>query len=515
MMNSIMQMSVLSYMLCVLFPLETVLGAQGTPKTFGRGIPNFPFTNNEVEIFSYNISAGASIGVINHFWSTACGGKENFITDAGVSLYRFYIDGETEASVQFTPRMATGGYFDPVPAAAPSPNPGPNEHDGNRTDNYIVGGKGETCDAACESVDRTCHPTILPSDTTEQQLGELFQSLLPFDTASNCVIDSQDWFAEDQPSYVYASNNSNFGKCLGTRGTPKQIFCNGSHPLVQRLCRCTKFATPSRSRYSEMDSVDQDNNPSARVPWGTDLIGKTSDMDGYYVNIQIPFYKTVRVTAQLPPGHGPFQVYTIIRGTENVPVQVNGFTLPPQARLQTVSTSEVQVPSLAFVPIVNMTKGSGLVFGHTVAIDGNPMFTYLEGCFHLITPFTLPMKYGVGANFPGITLSTGMEDYYDSSFYFHAGLFQLGASGVVHMCSGRPGSFPHPLCPQGNTSKWSAYRFHHKDPLFFESGVQLVFRNGDVADRTSYGSGKCYNLDMGVGGPGLSTISTLAWVYVW
>ena len=52
----------------------------------------------------------------------------------------------------------------------------------------------------------------------------------------------------------------------------------------------------------------------------------------------------------------------------------------------------------------------GLVLGHTVAIDGNPSFTYLEGCFHLITPFTTPLvANGVSANFPGITLSTGME----------------------------------------------------------------------------------------------------------
>ena len=35
------------------------------------------------------------------------------------------------------------------------------------------------------------------------------------------------------------------------------------------------------------------------------------------------------------------------------------------------------------------------------------------------------LSMGLSANYPGITLSTGMEDYYDSSFYFHAGIFQL------------------------------------------------------------------------------------------
>ena len=55
---------------------------------------------------------------------------------------------------------------------------------------------------------------------------------------------------------------------------------------------------------------------------------------------------------------------------------------------------------------------------------------------------------------------------------------------------------------------------HNEDPLFFSDGVQLVFRNGDVGGPVSYGSAKCYNLDM-QGGPGSSTVSTLAWVYTW
>ena len=50
-----------------------------------------------------------------------------------------------------------------------------------------------------------------------------------------------------------------------------------------------------------------------------------------------------------------------------------------------------------------------------------------------------------------------MEDYYDSFFYFHAGLFQLPISGVTHMCTTREGD--HPACASlRNVSEWSAYR---------------------------------------------------------
>jgi hypothetical protein len=42
------------------------------------------------------------------------------------------------------------------------------------------------------------------------------------------------------------------------------------------------------------------------------------------------------------------------------------------------------VPSLALFPIVNLTSGDGAIFSSTLAITGNAMFTYLEGCFHLV-----------------------------------------------------------------------------------------------------------------------------------
>ena len=37
-------------------------------------------------------------------------------------------------------------------------------------------------------------------------------------------------------------------------------------------------------------------------------------LDGYYTNMRVPFYKSIRMTAQLPKNHTPFHVYTIVRG---------------------------------------------------------------------------------------------------------------------------------------------------------------------------------------------------------
>lgn len=155
---------------------------------------------------------------------------------AGIATYRYYIDGEANASIVFTPRMAVGIGFPPAGTSGPG---GGGAGLDTRADEYIIGGKGETCDEACGSVQRECNPVMIPPNVTDSLVGDFMSRLVRFDTGAGCNVDADAWFAPDQPSYVWARNNSNFGKCLGTTGMPAVGFCNGSHPLVQRLCRCS------------------------------------------------------------------------------------------------------------------------------------------------------------------------------------------------------------------------------------------------------------------------------------
>lgn len=141
-----------------------------------------------------------------------------------------------------------------------------------------------------------------------------------------------------------------------------------------------------------------------------------------------------------------------------------------------------------------------------------------RSCFHLITPVGPTASYdnatGVAPGFPGAVLSTGTEDYYSSSFYFHAGLFAAHDTGVPHMCA--TSNSVAPPCADTAVSEWSAYRVHDTDPMLFTEGAQLLMRNGDKPGPTPYGSAKCYNLDMVPDGmsPGPSVVSTMAWVYL-
>ena len=330
------------------------------PRTFGGGIPSLTLQlGKEVPIFNHTLSPGSVIGVLNHLWSVGGGHAEAPELD-GVQVYRFYIDGEREASVEFPMRMAAGIVFDPVIADKRDIPPLPHG-------------------------DRLLHP----------------------------------------------------------------------HPV----------------------GVNSSGIPvSAPTPWGTEWLGKGSDMEGYYNNFRVPFGRSLLVTVELPAwAKHSVGVWTIVRGEENVPLTLGGRALPPSARLRTHANAALFVSDMGFTPLVNRTTGSGVVLGHTLGIEmaRNPHINplgFLEGCFHLITPHAgvgaspQQQQYGVGAGFPGVVLSTGMEDYYDSSFYFHAGIFQNPVSGITHLCDYPLNAYDepaHPPCP-GNTSRWSGYRLHYQ-----------------------------------------------------
>eukprot|EP00051_Salpingoeca_urceolata_P017817 m.245747 g.245747 ORF g.245747 m.245747 type:complete len:470 (+) comp19054_c0_seq3:1593-3002(+) len=73
--------------------------------TFGTGLAGGHLTVNETTIFSHKITSG-STGVMSHFWST-CSPE----CEAG-AIVRYYFDGETTPSIEFSPPMAAGVGFD-------------------------------------------------------------------------------------------------------------------------------------------------------------------------------------------------------------------------------------------------------------------------------------------------------------------------------------------------------------------------------------------------------------------
>ena len=92
-------------------------------------------------------------------------------------------------------------------------------------------------------------------------------------------------------------------------------------------------------------------------------------------------------------------------------------------------------------------------------------------------------------------LSSGLEDYFLGTYYFDTGRFYADISGLTHF--------------DKQASRFSAYRFHDEDPLFFTNGLRLTCRNGETEHGTAKGSP--------VGGkqPPKTQYTTYTWVYQW
>ena len=140
------------------------------------------------------------------------------------------------------------------------------------------------------------------------------------------------------------------------------------------------------------------------APWGHRWFGKGAAGAGWYNNFRVPFQRSIRVTGRLQPGSSSAAVlWMIVRGTENLPIQVAGLTLPPSTRLLQSRISATYQP-LAFVTMLDVPSGSGVLFSHTLAVNSTNL-NFLEGCYHAFTPYAQA--------WPGLTVSTGTEDYYD------------------------------------------------------------------------------------------------------
>jgi len=217
------------------------------------------------------------------------------------------------------------------------------------------------------------------------------------------------------------------------------------------------------------------------APWGTEKIGKTGGGDNVYNTYRIPFGRSIRVTGQLAPGTKDHPLFWwIIRGTENLRVQVGGVTLPENARLRLYRVEHHLAQPLEEFPLCDVS-GAGALYQVTIAAKGSVPgnFNFMEGCIR---------AYFDGATTPTL-LSSGFEDYFLGTYYFNKGRYDNAVAGVTHL--DRP------------AGEISAYRFHDADPLFFQKGFKLTARCGEEVN------GKV------AGHPQATTYTTYTWLYQW
>ena len=396
---------------------------------------------------------------------------------------------------------------------------------------YILGERGDSCSVTCGRIGRSCLPKIETDETMK-----LFKSL-----GVDCDGEST-WSRGEHPGYVS-------GKCVGTASIPENSLCESYHWSTSRVCNCgddntnrKHFGTghsgvtlpgnetsifehnvapnnigvmshfwatctedciqSTRVRYyvdgETTASIDYNPlrasgvgfNDSSIAPWGTKWVGSGSRR-AYFHNFKIPFTKSIRITIQSDTLRNQNTFFIIVRGVLDAPITVSGVAIPSNAKLL-LQKFEGTVKPLEWVNVTSVPTGSGIHFASSLIVKSGNM-NFLEGCYHSYTPFN--------EAFPGTLLSTGTEDYFDSAWYFDAGEFQMPVSGLTHLNK-----------TAGVT--WSAYRFHEMDPLPFEDGLRVVWRNGDVVDKVTHA--KCYSQTGNVvGSPTSSEIVSYSWVYVW
>eukprot|EP00048_Salpingoeca_helianthica_P005713 m.90857 g.90857 ORF g.90857 m.90857 type:complete len:428 (-) comp13709_c0_seq2:45-1328(-) len=408
---------------------------------------------------------------------------------------------------------------------------------------YIFGLQGESCAATCGRQGLSCIPSV-PTNNS----ADIFKKL-----GISCKANPMAWWAEDQPSVVVDPADPNYGECLGYMNVPSNVLCQGAFHSVRRVCYCGESVTGlpffgtgysggmittnettifahvvEPGSYGVMDhlwttlpahGLDNaifryylDGETTASIefrpglacgvgfgddtaPWGIKWFGVgagNGQGPAYTFNFNIPFQRSVRFTVQHTTSNlGGF--YVIVRGMKNKRIQIGDVTLPSNARLQ-LQKFEGTVDPMEFVTVTNVTKGAGMHFMSTLAVTSGNL-NFLEGCYRAYTP--------PSTTFPGIVLSTGTEDYFDSAWYFNAGEFRLPVSGFTHLKS------------NSSYVEWSAYRFHEMDPLTFTDGFQFVWRNGDMLDKHT--GLKCYTQSDGApaGAPTRSHVISYGWVYTW
>jgi len=223
----------------------------------------------------------------------------------------------------------------------------------------------------------------------------------------------------------------------------------------------------------------------AHAPWGTGRIGKTGHPSGLYNTYRIPFGTSVRITAQRASDAEDDPLFWwIVRGTENLPVQIGGVRLPEKARLRLYKLQDHRAKPLEEFAMCDV-MGAGALYQVTIAAKALRQsgswkdLSYMEACVR---------AYEHGATEP-LFLSSGLEDYFLGTYYFNKGRFYTPLAGLTHL--------------DKKDKSFSGYRFHEDDPVFFQNGLRLTCRCGETLG------------DEVLHDPPETEYTTYVWLYQW
>ena len=272
----------------------------------------------------------------------------------------------------------------------------------------------------------------------------------------------------------------------------------------------TDLTLRSRAAGQHFPSTPSSDNVDALgATWSAGgLFGRGASQGGWYTNAQVPFGRTLLVTARTISGldegadEGADEVAAWIKVSGSAGLGVvlgpHGVELPPDARLEVQTLEAATHQPLSMVPLASVPAGRGAaVLSVSMGVTSAAGTGYIEGCFHTYTT--------ADSTFPGLTVGTGFEDYFASAFWFGAASgdgtpheYAQALAGMVHFDRGAV------------NESIGAYRNHDRDLLIFTDGGSLQWRVGDVA-------GKCDDEVTAdpINNPQPATVTSYAFVYTW
>jgi hypothetical protein len=225
------------------------------------------------------------------------------------------------------------------------------------------------------------------------------------------------------------------------------------------------------------------------APWGIARIGKTGGGANVYDTYRIPFGSSIRVTAQRAPDADDNPLFWwIIRGTENLPVEIGGVRLPDTARLHLYKMENHTAQPLEEFALCDV-PGDGALYEVTMAAKGLRTLPDAKDRWQDLSYMEACMRAYVGGAQKPLMLSSGLEDYFLGTYYFNRGRYTTPVAGLTHF---------NPV-----KNEFSAYRFHEDDPVFFQNGFRLTCRCGE-----KIGGDVFHN-------PPPATYTTYVWLYQW
>eukprot|EP00039_Didymoeca_costata_P021352 m.344284 g.344284 ORF g.344284 m.344284 type:complete len:318 (+) comp24129_c1_seq1:149-1102(+) len=207
------------------------------------------------------------------------------------------------------------------------------------------------------------------------------------------------------------------------------------------------------------------------APWsaGT-LFGKTGSPSGVFNTIQIPFNKSISITAETVSNKSE-RFWWIFRGTEGESsVMLGNKALPPEARLKLYTLEGAEQAPLSQIAFFN-TMNNGAVLMNILSVNAQSE-TFLEGEVRSYAKGKPANDCSMGVC-STMGLSSGTEDYFLGTYYFNRGKYHNPVSGVTHL--------------NHTDGEWqfAGYRLHTDDYMLFPSGgFNMTWRCGEFNGAT-------------------------------